>query len=158
MPVADLFFRSRIVVPCAAATKDAVIASLVELVATTENDRVGLLAEVRAREAQFTTALGDGIALPHARSRFVDTLTVAAVRLAEPVSFDASDGSPVDLAFLVVTPSSSPGAHIEALRALSSILRDPDAVGALRSAETPEVFLDVLRSAEAAVSRDARAR
>ncbi len=134
--------------PSTADSKDALLAELVELALSAGPEREGLLADVRKREAQFTTALGDGIALPHARSRHVKQLCVTAARPAKPVAFGAADGRPVELIFLVVSPSDAPGVHLEALRTLSRLFQDHEVVNELRRAPDAEAFLDVLRLAE----------
>lgn len=149
LPLADLLSPDRIAVPSTASSKDAVLAELVSLALPEGPQRDGLLADVRKREAQFTTALRDGIALPHARSRHVTTLSLTVARPATPISFDAADGRPVEIAFLVASPADSPGVHIEALRALSRLFQDKDVMSDLRAATSAEAFLDVLRLAEA---------
>ena len=135
--------------PSTASTKDAVLAELVSLALPEGPQRDGLLADVRKREAQFTTALGDGIAMPHARSRHVSSLSLSVSRPQTPIEFNAADGRPVQIAFLVASPADSPGVHIEALRALSRLFQDQDVMSDLRAATSPEAFLDVLRLAEA---------
>ncbi len=111
-------------------------------------ERDGLLADVRKREAQFTTALGDGIAMPHARSRHVSQLTLCVARPTTPIPFDALDGRPVEIAFLVASPADQPGAHIEALRSLSRLFQNTDTMTARRAAPTADEFLSTLRLAE----------
>ena len=135
--------------PSTASSKDAVLAELVSLALPEGPARDGLLADVRKREAQFTTALGDGIAMPHARSRHVSSLCLSVSRPETPIAFDAADGRPVEIAFLVASPADSPGVHIEALRALSRLFQDQDLMSDLRAATSAEAFLDVLRLAEA---------
>ncbi len=149
LPVADHFTIDRIVVPSTATDKDAVLAELVALALPEGPARDGLLAEVRKRETQFTTALGDGIALPHARSAHVDSLQLSAVRLDSPVAFDAADGNPVSLAFLVASPSNAPGAHLEALREFSQLFNDLELIAALKSAPDAAHFLRLLQQSEA---------
>lgn len=145
LPLADFLSVDRIAVPSTASTKDAVLEHLVALALPPGPNRDGLLAEVRRREAQFTTALGDGIALPHARSEFVRTVQLSAIRLAEPVAFDAVDGRPVWLAFLVASPGNNPGAHLEVLRELSRLLEHREVVEAMRMATSAEQLYDAMR-------------
>jgi fructose PTS system EIIBC or EIIC component len=149
LPLADFLSIDRIAVPSTASTKDAVLEQLVALAVPVGVRRDGLLAEVRRRESQFTTALGDGIALPHARSQHVDTVQMSALRLAEPVAFDAVDGRPVWLAFLVATPSNQPGAHLDVLRELSRMLERREVVETMRTASTADELLDAIRRASA---------
>jgi len=150
LPLADFLSVDRIAVQSTASTKDAVLEHLVELALPPGPHRDGLLAEVRRREAQFTTALGDGIALPHARSQHVQSVRLSALRLVEPVAFDAADGRPVWLAFLVATPSNQPGAHLEVLRELSRVLEQREAVHDMRTAHTADELLAAIRRASAA--------
>jgi PTS system fructose-specific IIC component len=149
LPVADFFTPARIALQSTASDKDAVLAELVALALPEGPERDGLLADVRKREAQFTTALGDGIALPHARSRHVDTLQLAAVQLAAPVAFGAADGVPVQLAFLVASPADAPGEHLVSLRGLSRLFDNRASMAILRSTRDVAHFLDVLRHADA---------
>ncbi len=149
LPVADHFTLDRIAVPSAAADKDAVLSELVALALPDGSARAGLLADVRKREAQFTTALGDGIALPHARSAHVHTLQLSAVRLNAPVAFDAADGNPVALAFFVASPSNAPGAHLEALREFSQLFNNHELIAALKAAPDAAHFLRLLQQSEA---------
>ncbi len=149
LPIADLLTPDRIAVHSAASDKDAVLAELVALAVPAGPARDGLLVDVRKREAQFTTALGDGIALPHARSRFVQDLQMSAVRLEVPIAFGASDGRPVELVFLVASPADAPGVHLESLRLWSHLFNDRSAMSALRLAPDAEHFREILRRAEA---------
>jgi fructose PTS system EIIBC or EIIC component len=149
LPVADYLTPARIAVRSPAADKDAVLAALVALAVPAGEQRDGLLADIRKREAQFTTALGDGIALPHARSRHVGELQMSALQLVAPVAFGAVDGVPVQLAFLVASPADAPGVHLDCLRALSALFNDKATMAALRTADSPEQFLSTLRYAEA---------
>ncbi len=146
LPVADHFTLDRIAVPSAAADKDAVLVELVALAMPDGPARAGLLADVRKREAQFTTALGDGIALPHARSTHVQTLQLSAVRLSSPVAFDAADGTPVSLVFLVASPSNAPGGHLDALREFSQLFNNHELIAALKAAPDGAHFLRLLQA------------
>jgi mannitol/fructose-specific phosphotransferase system IIA component (Ntr-type) len=149
LPLADLLIPARIAVPSTASSKDAVLAELVHLTLPEGPARTGLLADVRKREAQFTTALGDGIAMPHARSKHVDELRLSVARPLQPIAFGAADGHPVEMVFLVASPADQPGVHIEALRALSRLFQDSETMAGLRAAPDADAFLRVLRAAEA---------
>jgi fructose PTS system EIIBC or EIIC component len=150
LPLADFLSVDRIAVPSSASTKDAALEQLVALAVPPGPNRDGLLVDVRRREAQFTTALGDGIALPHARSPFVHAVQVSAIRFKEPVAFDAVDGRPVWLAFLVASPDNNPGAHLEVLRDLSLLLEQRAVVEAMRAADTADALYDAIRRAPSA--------
>lgn len=87
------------------------------------------------RERLGTTGVGKGVALPHTRLSGLDKIFCAFVK-SEPVQFDAVDGKPVDLIFLLLAPEESGADHLKALSKLSRILRDESAAEGLRTAGT----------------------
>lgn len=89
------------------------------------------------REKLGTTAIGEGIAIPHAKLTELDRLVGAFVRLAEPVDFDALDGIPVDLVFVLLAPEKASAEHLKALARLARLLRDPELRDRLR--RTPDI-------------------
>jgi len=145
----DFLTPARVAVPLVAHTKDEILAELVALAAPDTPMRAMLYDEVRAREVVFPTALGDGVALPHVRSPHVDVMRLAAGVLSHPIPFGASDGHPVDVFFLVLSPAHAPSEHLAVLRALSRLLADPGTVGTLRAARTTHAFLETVRSTSA---------
>jgi nitrogen PTS system EIIA component len=84
------------------------------------------------RERLGSTALGDGVAIPHCRMECPHILG-AFIKLAQPVDFDAPDGEPVDLLFVLIVPPSEPSAHLEVLAMLARLFQDPENRKALRS-------------------------
>jgi len=111
-----------------AADKREAIAALVDLLAAAGKapDRDALLAAVLEREALAPTGLGDDCAIPHAQTDAVSETSVAVVRLAEPVGFDAPDGSPARLVFLLAGPKDSAAVHLRLLSKLARLLSDPE--------------------------------
>jgi PTS system nitrogen regulatory IIA component len=105
------------------------------------------------REAQGSTGVGRGVALPHARLPGLDRMRAVVVRLERPVSFDAVDQQPVDILVALFAPE---GAHSELLRALarvSRLLRQNEVREHLRQARTPDSIYAVLsREAEASAA------
>ena len=92
------------------------------------------------RERLGTTGVGKGVALPHTRLAGLDKIFCAFIK-SEPVSFDAVDGKPVDLIFLLLAPEESGADHLKALAKLSRILRDEVAAEGLRQAKsTDDIF------------------
>ncbi|GBD43586.1 Nitrogen regulatory protein [bacterium HR40] len=77
------------------------------------------------REKLGTTAIGGGIAIPHAKLPELDRMVGAFARLAEPVDFEALDGKPVDLVFVLLAPENASAEHLKALARLARLLRDP---------------------------------
>ena len=76
-----------------------------------------------AREQLGATAMGDGVAIPHARVPGLTGIVGAFARLERPVEFDAADGQPVDLVFMLLAPEESGADHLRALARVSRLLR-----------------------------------
>lgn len=141
----------RIKLPLEAREKGDVIRELAELVVGGEArpDRAGDVAEaVLEREAVLSTGIGGGVALPHGRSGAVSELYMAAGTVPDGVDFDALDGRPVRLVFLLVGPVESAGEHVKALSRLSRILGQADLRRRLVECGDAEEFLESLRQAE----------
>ncbi|RKT19840.1 PTS system D-fructose-specific IIA component (F1P-forming) (Frc family) /PTS system D-fructose-specific IIB component (F1P-forming) (Frc family) /PTS system D-fructose-specific IIC component (F1P-forming) (Frc family) [Streptomyces sp. 1114.5] len=100
-------------------------------------DLDGFLADIAAREAQAPTGMGDGIGIPHCRSPHVTQPSLAFGRSARGVDFDAPDGRPADLVFMIAAPAGADDTHLQILAALARRLMDPTFTGALRDAESP---------------------
>ncbi|GAA1167142.1 fructose-specific PTS transporter subunit EIIC [Kitasatospora gansuensis] len=123
----------------APADKDDALRSLAQrLVAEGRvTDLDGFLADIAAREAQAPTGLGDGIGIPHCRSAHVTTPSLAFGRSARGIDFDAPDGTPADLIFMIAAPDGADDAHLQILASLARRLMDPRFTGALRAATDP---------------------
>jgi fructose-specific phosphotransferase system IIA component len=146
----DLLTIDRIKIPLESTTKEEVLRELVEVVADDEADseRAELLRAVRDREAVLSTGIGNGVAIPHGKSPILPELRMAAGTANKPVDFDALDGQPVKLLFLLVGPESAAGPHIKALSRIARLIRNDDVRKRLLSAESPEEFFSALREAE----------
>jgi fructose-specific phosphotransferase system IIA component len=147
----ELLSIERIRIPLVSQTKDELLQELVDVCADCNDieDRDEVLRAVREREAVLSTGIGHGVAIPHGKSAAVDELRMAAGRSAEPVDFDALDGEPVSLFFLLVGPESAAGPHIKALSRISRLVRRDDVRERLIGASSAEEFLQALQEAEA---------
>ncbi|MEU6863364.1 fructose-specific PTS transporter subunit EIIC [Streptomyces sp. NPDC046876] len=112
-------------------------------------DLDGFLADVAAREAQAPTGMGDGIGIPHCRSPHVTQPSLAFGRSARGVDFDAPDGRPADLIFMIAAPAGADDTHLQILAALARRLMDPAFTGALRDAESPSAVAARINGEEA---------
>ncbi|WP_291479630.1 fructose-specific PTS transporter subunit EIIC [Corynebacterium sp.] len=114
-------------------------------------ERQGRLSEAEvveaalAREAQSTTAVGNGVAIPHARSAAVGVPTLAFGRLRTPVEWDAPDGGAVDLVFLIAVPEDAGKQHLRILATLARALMKEDFRESLRGASTPEEVVGLVK-------------
>jgi fructose-specific phosphotransferase system IIA component len=89
------------------------------------SDAPRLLSEILAREALATTGIGEGVAVPHALSEHIHDTSMAVARLSKPIDFDAVDGEPVDLLFLLIGPKGT-SVHLQLLSKLARLLHDPE--------------------------------
>ena len=152
MLLSELLSADRVKIPLGSRTKDDLLRELVELALpdTDPASRDAVLGAVRERERELSTGIGAGVAIPHGKTTCVDQLVMAAGVAPVPVEFDALDGQPVQLFFLLVGPESASGAHVKALARISRLLRRESLRNDLRAARTPGEFLDVVRASEAA--------
>ena len=115
-----------------------------------------ILRALAAREELGSTGVGRGIALPHATVPGLACLFSLFARLEKPIDFDAVDGQPVDLVFLLLTPEKGHREHLSALARVSRWLRDEAIAARLRATSEPRALYEVLAgcaSREAAVGR-----
>lgn len=103
-----------------------------------------------AREALGSTGIGYGVAIPHCKSDGVARLVAACGKSAEGVDFDALDGKPAHIFFMLVGPKDSAGAHLKALARISRLLKDGKFREELMRAESDEALYSAIRSADAA--------
>ena len=152
MLLTELLSLERVRIPLHARTKDELLRELVEVVSQglPASAADAVLAAVREREQVLSTGIGHGVAIPHGKTPVVDQLLMAAGVTARPVDFDALDGDPVELCFVLVGPESAAGAHVKALSRISRLLRRAPLRDALRAAATPEEFLRVVGESELA--------
>ncbi len=103
---------------------------------------------VLAREAQTSTGLGDGIAMPHAKNAAVKEATVLFAKSKTGIDYASLDGKPAYLFFMIAAPDGANDVHLQALAALSRLLIDPDFVEKLKLAQTPEEVQSLFSEAE----------
>lgn len=103
---------------------------------------------VFAREEEGTTGIGEGIAIPHGKTSAVNKPGLAAMVIDEGVDFDSLDGQPVHLIFLIAAPNTKDNIHLDVLSKLSVMLMDEEFTNKLKSAETVDEFIDVIRIAD----------
>ena len=103
-----------------------------------------VLSAVLSREELGSTGMGNGVAVPHARLDAVTHPAGVLARLKHPIAFDAIDGHPVDLVFLLLLPTSPQGAQLNALACVSRRLRDADVLmKARRASDSDAVYTAV---------------
>jgi PTS system nitrogen regulatory IIA component len=96
------------------------------------------------RERLGSTGLGQGIAIPHGKFSALEAVQGVFARLPQPVSFDAVDGQPVDLVFLLLAPESAGADHLKALARVSRLMREPEVLKKLRGSATAAALYSIL--------------
>lgn len=103
---------------------------------------------VFAREEEGTTGIGEGIAIPHCKSDAVNSPGLAAMVVPDGVEFEALDGAPVNLIFLIAAPDTEDNIHLDVLSKLSVLLMDEKFTGGLKSAKSADEFIRIIDKAE----------
>ena len=139
MLVTDLLTTDRIYLDVNVRSRKKLLEYLSEILARGEGDqRVrSIFDSLCARERLGSTALGEGVALPHGRISEGDTVECAFVRLKRPLDFDAPDQEPVDLLFTLSIPDDYTDEHLKLLAQIAEFFGDAELRGKLRSADTP---------------------
>ena len=149
LSLADAIAADTIVVHPEAEDRTAVIRGLVRLLVDKDrieqNQASTVTRLVNEREAMGSTALGNGVALPHARVRFTDEVIIAFALLRAGKGFNALDGAPVRHVFLCLTPKDDDALHIRCLKAITGFVRDPIHLKALSGCKSPAEVHAVLR-------------
>ena len=150
MQITDLLKPQSILLNADPVTKADAIYTLGELMEKGGNliDKGEYLAAVFAREESGSTGLGDGIATPHAKSAGVKEAGLAAMVVPHGVDFEALDGQPSRLFFMIAAPEGAADTHVEVLSQLAMMVIDPDFKEALIAAPTVERFLELITAKE----------
>ncbi|MDO4537426.1 MAG: fructose PTS transporter subunit IIA, partial [Coriobacteriales bacterium] len=151
MKITDLLKPEGIKVGASASSQMDAINQLVALQDASGNiaDKAAYKEGILAREKEFSTAVGDGIAIPHAKVAAVKKPGLAAMTVPGGVDWKAPDDRPADLMFMIAAPEGEANTHLEMLAELSAMLMHEDFANALRAAKTPQEFLKVIDDAEA---------
>lgn len=151
MKIADLLAKESIDLQAKVGSKGEALEHLVALMA-----KSGKLADeaeykrcVLAREEEGSTGIGEGIAIPHAKTNAVKAPGLAAMIVAEGVDFASLDDQPAKLFFLIAAPDTEDNVHLDVLSRLSTLLMDEDFTNALYAAKSSQEFLDIIDKFEA---------
>lgn len=150
MKITELLTLESIELGVALESKEGAIDKLVSLMNAGGRlkDTAGYKEGILAREALGSTAVGDGIAIPHAKVAAVKEPGLAAVTVPAGVDYEAFDGSPANLIFMIAAPADGADVHLEALANLSTLLMNPGFKDALIASKSKEEFLQIIDEAE----------
>ncbi|MFR4956507.1 PTS fructose transporter subunit IIABC [Enterococcus gallinarum] len=150
MKINDLLLKDAMIMDLQATDKKGVIDEMVaKLYEVGRISDIAVYKEgILAREAQTSTGLGDGIAMPHAKNQAVNEATVLFAKSKTGVDYEALDGQPTYLFFMIAAPEGANDTHLQALAALSRLLIDPEFVEKLKKAPTADAVQQLFAEAE----------
>jgi fructose-specific phosphotransferase system IIA component len=147
MALVDLITTEVVKVPLVSSDKPGVIDELIQVLvdAAKIEDKAAVLDAIHQREALGSTGLESGIAVPHAKTPAIQEITVAIGIAPQGIEFDAMDGKPSKLFFLILAAPDQSGPHIEALAEIAKLSRSKAVLGALMSAASAQEVVDLFR-------------
>lgn len=152
MRITELLKKDSVSLGVKVDSKDAAINYLVDLHARVGNitDKAVFKEGIVKREEGGSTAIGEGIAIPHAKNKAVTKAGLAAMTVPEGVDYDSLDGQPTNLIFMIAAPEGGSDVHLEVLSRLSMLLIDEDFRKELLASKNVDEFLKVCDKYEAA--------
>ena len=150
MRIIDLLDKKSINLNLKSTDKTSVINELVDLVDASGNlnDKNEYKQEILAREAKSTTGIGEGIAIPHAKTKAVKKACLASGVSKTGIDYDSLDGAPSNLFFMIAAPDGANDTHLEVLSRLSTILMDENFRRSLINASSADEFLSLIDKTE----------
>ena len=141
--LSELLSTERVRVPLGSHSKADLLRELVHLALGDADEETvrGVLAAVELREAEVSTAMGRGLAIPHGRTEFVDAPHMAAGLVEGVRDYASPDGSPVRVVFLVVTPPGGATTHVRILSRIARLMHQPESQARLLGARTAGEFV-----------------
>lgn len=150
MKITDLLKLDTIIINLQSVTKQAVIDELSGKLAEADrlNDLDGFKAAILKREEQSTTGIGEGIAIPHAKTNAVKIPAICFGKSVSGVDYESLDGQPAHLFFMIAASEGANADHLETLSRLSSLLMDDKFRARLISASSGEEVLEIINQKE----------
>ena len=147
MKVLDFLSGDSVTIDLKSATKKDAVAELCQLLQSTSKikDANTVLDALMQREKLGSTGIGQGVAIPHAKSDSSERLVGALGISKKGVNFESLDGEPVNLIFLLVAPPDSAGPHLKALARISRLLKDKFFRQALKEAKSLEEVQKIIQ-------------
>lgn len=150
MKITDFLNVKGIQLNLEATDKEGVLKELVDLLAEVKDigDKKSILKALIERENLGSTGIGQGIAIPHGKTEKVDGLVAVLGISRKGVNYEALDGEPVYILFLLVAPKDTAGPHLKALAQISRLLRDTYFCELMRRCKTPKEVFDLITKEE----------
>lgn len=145
MQIKDFLSHDCIIATLRAGTKKQVLTDLSHCASQESGlDQNQILEALMQRERLSSTGVGDGIALPHGKNKNLSKLIGVFARLEKPIDFQAVDGLPVDLVFLLLAPETAGADHLKALACIARVMRDQNNVNLIRQTRDQEAIYALL--------------
>lgn len=150
MQITDLLKRESVELNGSATDKKDALEKMVALMVKQGNiaDPEEYKKRVFAREEEGSTGVGEGVAIPHAKTAAVTKPGLAFMRVKDGVEFDSLDGQPAKLFFLIAAPDTKDNVHLDVLSRLSTLLMDPDFIDGLMAVDSVDGLYDLIAKAE----------
>ena len=150
MQITDLLKRESVELNGSATDKKDALEKMVALMVKQGNiaDPEEYKKRVFAREEEGSTGVGEGVAIPHAKTAAVTKPGLAFMRVKDGVEFDSLDGQPAKLFFLIAAPDTKDNVHLDVLSRLSTLRRDPDFIDGLMAVDSVDGLYDLIAKAE----------
>ncbi|MFS0821207.1 fructose-specific PTS transporter subunit EIIC [Bacillus sp. 1P02SD] len=150
MRITDLLKKDTIIIELSSSSKAEVIDELVSKLdeAGRLQDREQYKQAILTRESQSTTGIGEGIAIPHAKTAAVKTPAIAFGRSTNGIDYESLDGQPSHLFFMIAASEGANNAHLETLSSLSSLLMDVGFREKLMNVQSPDELIQVINEKE----------
>jgi PTS system nitrogen regulatory IIA component len=152
MRLTDVLLPETIVLNLAAREKVSAIQELATSAAKVSGVRLDdMIRVILEREKLGSTGIGKGVAIPHGKLKSIRNPILGFGLSQEGVDFDALDGLPVYLFFLLITPENEPGVHIKLLSQIAKLMKNDMIKDRLRQSNQPQQIIDILRSEEESI-------
>jgi PTS system nitrogen regulatory IIA component len=151
MTITDILTAERIIPELAAKTKEEVLEEVSRLISPFCDgvDTKTVTSVLRERERLNSTAIGEGIAIPHGRLAGIKTVVAAFARSSKGIDFDSVDRQPTQLFFVIIAPDDAAAMHLKALARISRLLKDHDFRNRLLGLNTREALFDAIVAEDA---------
>jgi PTS system nitrogen regulatory IIA component len=150
MPLLDFLAPAAVIPALRASSKKQALQELAEVAARLTGLEERTIYEVLLqRERLGSTGIGDGVAIPHAKLAKLDSIFGLVARLDKPIDFEALDGQPVDLMFVLLAPEEAGADHLKALARIARVLREPGMTERIRATRGADALYALLTEASA---------
>jgi nitrogen PTS system EIIA component len=147
MPLLDFLAPAAVIPALRASSKKQALQELAEVAARLTGLEERTIYEVLLqRERLGSTGIGDGVAIPHAKLAKLDSIFGLVARLDKPIDFEALDGQPVDLMFVLLAPEEAGADHLKALARVARVVREPGMSDRIRATRDAEALYALLTS------------